>query len=143
MRKSDSVHVRAANGAIYKDPVLFGRGGFVSFPPMPDELRRLSSIDGLVQVWARDGVLEDPRAVAEVVLNETLGNAGWTALVVLDDGKPRDVEVPGDQTRRPASVIGASFQLLRPIPEPKRHKGYQRYKSRLRGETVLDPEPVG
>ena len=135
-----SVWVRCSNGAYYENPVIMVPGGFISFPhiaPEVLELTSLGSLNGLCHLWD----LGEQTQTMEQVAEEALGAGGCAKLTEL--GKLDRVQVPGDaMPPRFLPAWGASFELLRPIPEPQIHGEVQRYKSRLRRAMVLDPEPA-
>lgn len=134
MPKEKDVFVRAIDGSIYRNPIIATPGGFVSFPVVPDEARR-GGFDGLVHAWDRGAETQ----LLEEVLADALPPGAWDRVDLLGRG---EVEVPSDPApRRRMVALGGSFRLRGRISQPQHHDGIARYASRLRAETVLDPEP--
>lgn len=133
-----SVHVMARTGAIYRDPLLVSRDGYVSFPASSPLVRDLG-VDGVAFAWARGATDDQGPALLTATLDGILGPDGWSTLGLLGRF---DAEIPTDaEPKRTMPAFGGAFRLVRRIPTPQLQKGVTRYVGRLRGETVIDPTP--
>ena len=112
--------VRARDGALYKNPMLEFKGGFICFDDSePPEI-----------------VLWKPARDVRAVLRDVLGPEGW---YVMSRGRSSERVVPRTKPWEFKAATAFFFHLGRRIPRPTQHEGTARYSNRIGECCIFDP----
>ncbi len=129
---SESIYVRARDGALYQDPVLSFPEGFISFNETGQTVVVLwldkDDFEGLPQA----SVLGVLRRVLRLGLSVSFSESSVICLGLSARCHP------GADPSKPQNSIAFRFSLTARIPRPTLHAGTERHASRLRSHIVLD-----
>ncbi len=135
------IYVRARNGSLYKNPVFLFPEGFICC----SDRERME-----ISIWCSDEVVlgAPPDISAVDVLRRVFGISrdgipgGNGCAAVLDSVtyKSRGMSVvPGTDPWEFRAAISYRFEIDKRTPKPTMHEGEERYASRIRSSTVIDP----
>ncbi len=123
--RSDSIFVRARDGALYLDPVIVFPEGFVCF----------SSEEGPeVVLWL--AVDASPPADSFLRISHLLGRS--VNIASIDFNKRAQRVVPGSDPWEYRPAISYFIDIVARIPRPQRHDGTVRYERDCDGAAVMD-----